>query len=83
MFDSISKRLRDTKKSKNDKPVEKYLIFFLFASHGILKEGKQFIFLNEFSAKEKFYSRVAVESKLRSWAQLYPHMYVISIYACC
>ena len=37
MFDSISTRLR---KAKKIKPIDKYLIFFLFASHGILKDGK-------------------------------------------
>ena len=51
MFNSISRRLRYAKQSKKEnKSVQKYLIFFLFASHGILKEGRQFILLNEFNA---------------------------------
>ena len=45
-FDTISASLR---KSKKRRPIEKYLIFFLFATHGILKDGKQFIFVNEFN----------------------------------
>ena len=36
-FENISSRLR---KSKKRKPIEKYLIFFLFATHGVLKDGK-------------------------------------------
>ena len=79
-FETISASLRKSKKSK---PIEKYLIFFLFATHGILKDGKQFIFVNEFNHNQDYYYRIAIESKLRSWASIFPHSYLISIFACC
>lgn len=57
-FDTISNKLRSAKKLKQ---LEKYLLFFLFATHGVLMEGKQHIFLNEFKKDESYYRRVAVE----------------------
>ena len=58
-FDTISNKLRSAKKLKLLD--EKYLLFFLFATHGVLMEGKQHIFLNEFKKDESYYRRVAVE----------------------
>ena len=58
VFDAISNKLRSAKRLKQ---LEKYLLFFLFATHGVLMEGKQHIFLNEFKKDESYYRRVAVE----------------------
>ena len=57
-LDSISSRLMTSKKNRQK---EKYLIFFLFATHGYLRDGKQFTLLNEFNKKDNFYSRIAAE----------------------
>ena len=78
VFTGLSAKLM---KSKRRVPMEKYLIFFLFATHGILFEGRQSILLNEF--KDNFYHQFAAEAKLRSWAGIFPHAYIISIFACC
>ena len=44
-FASISKQLREGKKKM---PTENYLLVFLFAGHGILKDGMQCVLYNEY-----------------------------------
>ena len=80
VLDKISKELRESKKMK---PPEKHLIVFLFAGHGVLRDGMQFLIYNEWNKREKFYHMLSAEAKLRSWAEIYPHAYIISIFACC
>ena len=84
MFDdalkSMSTRLRVSKRMEKR---EKFLIFFLFATHGYLRDGMQFILFNEFDTKENYYKRFAIEAKLREWAHNYPHAYIVTIFACC
>ena len=41
----LTKKLREGKKKT---PIENYLIVFLFAGHGILKDGMQALLLNEY-----------------------------------
>ena len=48
-----------------------------------MQDGKEFALLNEFDKKENFYTKVAVEKKLRSWALIFPHAYLVCIFACC
>ena len=80
VFDAISKELREAKKLK---PPEKYLIVFLFAGHGILRDGTQYLVYNEWNPRERFYHMFAAEGKLRQWAEIYPHAYIIGLFACC
>ena len=80
LFADISKQLRADKKKK---PVEKTLLLFLFAGHGILKDGIQWLLLNEFEEKTGFYKLLNAEGKLRFWAEIYPNAYIIGIFACC
>ena len=65
------------------KTPEKYLIVFMFAGHGVLRDGTQCLIYNDFNKRERFYNMLAAESKLRSWAEIYPHAYLIGIFACC
>ena len=77
---SISKKLRDGKKKV---PKKNYLVIFLFAGHGILKDGTQMMLYNEYDTKKKFYKMLQAEAKLRIWAEIYPNSYIIGIFACC
>ena len=79
-FDKISARLRASKKSLTQ---DKYLIFVLLASHGILIDGMTQIALNQFDKKKEFYKMINAEAKLRYWAEIYPNAYIICIFACC
>ena len=80
-LENISMKLRDAKKLYG--MTEKYLIFFLFSTHGILRDGTQCIVLNEYDKKTQYYKMYLVEKKLRFWAEIYPNLYIISIFACC
>ena len=80
VFDSISKELRESKKKK---PADKHLLVFLFAGHGVLRDGMQFLIYNEYNKREGFYQMLSAEAKLRSWAEIYPQTYIIGIFACC
>ena len=62
VLDKISKELRESKKMK---PPEKHLIVFLFAGHGVLRDGMQFLIYNEWNKREKFYHMLSAEAKLR------------------
>ena len=79
-FDALSKKLREGNKKI---PMEKYLIVFLFAGHGILKDGMQALLINEYDSKNRFYGLLKAEGKLRLWAEIYPNAYIIGIFACC
>ena len=80
VMDSLSKGLREAKK-KN--PPERHLIVFLFAGHGILRDGLQHLVYNEFNKREGFYQLFNAEGKIRYWSEIYPHAYFISLFACC
>ena len=79
-FDSISARLRASKKSLTQ---DKYLIFVLLASHGILIDGMTMIAINQFDKKKEYYKLNNTEAKIRHWAEIYPNAYIICIFACC
>ena len=68
---------------KKKKPIDKYLVIFLFAGHGLMVEGQQNLLYNDFDPKEKFYKLLRAEAKLRTFAEIYPNSYIISIFACC
>ena len=76
----ISLKLR---KGKNSTPPETYLLFLLFACHGVLRDGVQWIVCNEYDKKDKFYGMCNIEIKLRNWAEIYPNAYIVGIFACC
>ena len=63
--------------------MEKYLLIFLFAGHGLVMDGQQVLLYNEFDPKEKFYKIMRAEQKLRAYAETYQNSYIVSIFACC
>lgn len=77
---ALSKEMR---KGKTASPVENYLVIFLFAGHGVLRDGMQAMLYNEFDNRCNFYKFLMAEKKLRGWAEIYPNSYIIGIYACC
>ena len=46
-------------------------------------EGQQNLLYNEFDNNQKFYRLLRAEAKLRTFAEIYPNSYIISIFACC
>ena len=69
------------KKGKEDKI--NYLTIFLFAGHGIMKDGMQCLVLNEFDPETGFYKLLPVEEKIRLYGTVFPNSYNIAIFACC
>ena len=59
----------------------KYLIIFVFAGHGIMKDGRHAMLYNEFDLKTRYYKMFRAEEKIRTWAELYPNSYTIGIFA--
>ena len=78
-FNEVSEKLR---KGKEKSPTVKYLIFFLFAGHGVKRNGMQEMAYNEFDKKTCFYRMFKAEAKLRMYAEIYPNSYIIGIFAC-
>ena len=79
-LDNIFEKLKAGKRAK---PPVNYLVIFLSASHGFLKDGIQHILLNEYRKDSEFYAMYPIEQKLRSWAEDYPNAYIVGIFACC
>ena len=66
------------------KPPIKYLVFCLFAGHGILKDGEQHLVLNELDKKQGFYKLLNAESYIRRFSEACnTNSYFIGIFACC
>ena len=59
LFKQIMKTLKAGQKAK---PRKDYLIFYLFAGHGILRDGMQTLVLNEFDPQDKFYKTLQAEN---------------------
>ena len=64
-------------------PMERYLIMFLFAGHGLQKDGQQVMLYNEYDPKTRFYKLFRAELKLRIFAEIYQNSYIVGIFACC
>ena len=79
-LDELSKRIRQGKQSE---PPENYLVVLLFAGHGILRDGEQTLLYNEFNQRTGWYKEFRAEAKLRTWAEIFPNLYIIGIFACC
>ena len=71
------------KAGKDAKPPVNYLVIFLFAGHGMIKDGSQVLLYNEFDEKTGFYKMFRAEKKIRQWAEIFPNAYLMGIYACC
>ena len=73
---------RKLRAGKSKKPMERYLLFFMFTGHGLLTDGMQNLIFNDYDPKTNFYKMYRAEAKIRSFAETYPNSYVIGIFAC-
>ena len=64
-------------------PDVNFLVFYIFACHGIQKDGKQSVVVNEFDTKTKFLKLINIESYIREWASKYHNTYHVALFACC
>ena len=64
-------------------PNELVLIMCLFASHGMIREGRQVILINEFDKTAGFYKLLGVEENIRLAAKASNNAYYVCIFACC
>ena len=64
-------------------PQENYVVISVFAGHGILKLGTQWLVTNEFDEYDGFYKLLDVEHKMRNLSEAYTNGYIITIFACC
>ena len=76
----LSRRIRQGKQAK---PPENYLVVMLFAGHGILKDGMQVLLYNEYDHETGFYKMLKAEAKMRIWAEIFPNLYILGIFASC
>ena len=80
VFNKIRAKL---KAGKEKQPRTNYLVVCLFACHGILKDGLQYVVFNEFDKRAQFYKMMKVEFLLTDFASKFPNSYIIGIFACC
>ena len=59
------------------------LLMHCFAGHGMCKDGRQVLLINQFDASSKFYKAAPAEIEIRNLAKLYRNTYHFCIYACC
>ena len=65
------------------KPEENYTIIYTIAAHGILRDGKQTVLINEYDKKTGFYKVWNVEANIRLLASTFHNTYHIAFFACC
>ena len=68
---------------KSQTPPINYLVMFLFAGHGMIKEGAQVLLYNEFDKKSGFYKMFKAEEIIRNMAAEFDNSYLMGIFACC
>ena len=64
-------------------PRVNYLVIWIFAGHGIVKDGMQNMLLNQFDSESKFYKMLAAESMVRDMANRYSNAYMLAIFSSC
>ena len=65
------------------KPEENYTVIYTIAAHGILRDGKQTVLINEYDKKTGFYKVWNVEANIRLLASTFHNTYHIAFFACC
>ena len=64
-------------------PSQNFLIFYIFACHGIQKEGSQSIVINEIDPDAEFYRLWPAEADMRDWSEKFRNTYHVGLFACC
>ena len=65
------------------KPEENHTVIYTIAAHGILRDGKQTVLINEYDKKTGFYKVWNVEANIRLLASTFHNTYHIAFFACC
>ena len=76
---SVNQLRKDCKMTPN----ELVFILCLFASHGMIRDGRQVILVNEYDKTTGFYNLLGVEENIRMAARMSSNSYYVSIFACC
>ena len=63
--------------------MERYFLLCLFAGHSVMRDGQQELVYNDCDANDQTCRSLPVEAKLRSWAKLYPNVYIVGIFSQC
>lgn len=63
------------KQGLREKPEERIHIFYILASHGMMKSGRQVVLINEFNKRISFYKLWQIEFNIRDIADLFPNSY--------
>ena len=79
----LAQARRHLRKRLINEPKRNFLIFYIFACHGIQVEGKQSVICNEFDKKTRYYHLYGAEHELRLWSSKHSNSYLIGIFACC
>ena len=64
-------------------PETKHFGLFLYAGHGMIRDGTQYILLNQLDKKAGFYVMHSVELKIRALSKTCLNSYIVAIFACC
>ena len=65
MFQKVEKLIRQGRRSK---PVKNYLVIYIFAGHGVMKDGEHCLLTNEYDKMARFYRMVPVENSIKNLA---------------
>ena len=66
-----------------NEPHRNFLVFFIFACHGIVDSGKQTVMVNDFNKRTQYYHLYGAEHELRLWSTKHTNSYMVAIFACC
>ena len=75
-INSLNKMFKNT-------PGKLSLLVHCYAGHGMCKDGRQVLLINEFDNNSKFYKHAPTEIEIRNSARLYRQTYHFCIHACC
>ena len=64
-------------------PDTSVFIVYLFACHGVQREGKQCAVVNEYDKRTGFYRLYPAEDDVRRLSKKYPNSYHLVFFACC
>ena len=65
VYEEIQERLKE---GRSANPRKNYLVFWLFAGHGLMEKGMQSILCNEFDPRTSFYTKIHAEAVVRCMA---------------
>ena len=82
-WDNLREARSHLRKRFINEPHCNFLVFYIFACHGIVDSGKQTVMVNDFNKRTRYYHLYGAEHELRLWATKHSNSYLIGIFACC